>query len=402
MGANTVVFKEYHQKKKNLTDWYIEPDGSLVPKDGDGAAEVVTPPLPAKTAMDALTKFYQLADQLNLYTSKQNNTGLHINVSIPEKLDVLKLAVFLGDQYVLQQFGREDNEYAQSVMQDLIRRTQPQKADDLTKVKTIKKKDIFGKPITQTKINYKMLGKLANDITDDHVASISNNGKYISFRHSGGNYLGEYQKVYNTVGRFIRAMIIASDPNAYANEYQTKLYKLLQPALQPQKRGSSERIKAMILALKRNQLSTVRIDVIKTRSATTISALAKEYADAYLGYDLELKFKKPLSLVQGSQEAKSTLLSKVQSQQLKKKFEEADLQNFFTYVYDPSTDTRFIDIISSKQLQPGVNGVFTGDWNNTRLGYVVASKVPIDPSSDAGKKLLLTLYQAYKKEMLGK
>jgi len=49
----------------------------------------------------------------------------------------------------------------------------------------------------------------------------------ISFRHAGGNYLQDYQGIFNVVGRFIRAMVIAADPNAYAQEYKTKLAKLV-------------------------------------------------------------------------------------------------------------------------------------------------------------------------------
>ena len=61
-----------------------------------------------------------MAGQLNLYTN--NSTGLHINVSIPDKLDVLKLAVFTGDQYVLQQFGRQNSDYAVSSQQAIAGR----------------------------------------------------------------------------------------------------------------------------------------------------------------------------------------------------------------------------------------------------------------------------------------
>ena len=206
-GRQVHVFSEYHERSKNLKDWYIEPDGSLqVDNGGDGGAEIVSPPMPAAEAMTVLKNFYGLANQLNLYTN--NTTGLHINVSIPGNLDILKLAVFLGDQYILQQFGRQDSSYARSAERKIKAGAQQ------------------GPTSKNNVLNRKELERLAREATGGHTASISNNGDYISFRHVGGNYLKDYAKIANTAGRFIRAMIIASTPSAYAKEYQTKLAKL--------------------------------------------------------------------------------------------------------------------------------------------------------------------------------
>jgi hypothetical protein len=162
--------------------------------------------MPAAEAMTVLKNFYGLANQLNLYTN--NTTGLHINVSIPGNLDILKLAVFLGDQYILQQFGRQDSSYARSAERKIKAGAQQ------------------GPTSKNNVLNRKELERLAREATGGHTASISNNGDYISFRHVGGNYLKDYAKIANTAGRFIRAMIIASTPSAYAKEYQTKLAKL--------------------------------------------------------------------------------------------------------------------------------------------------------------------------------
>jgi len=216
-GAVT-VFNDYHQKTKLPGIWYIEPDGSLSPNGGDSSAEVVTPPLPVGEAVAALKTFYGIAKQLNLYTSADNNTGLHINVSIPETLDVLKLAVFLGDQYILKTFGREENRYVSGVMKELLNTSQgtaPAYTD------LIKAQDHLTK--------FKKLQRMAVHVSDDHTASINFNGTYVSFRHAGGDYLNNYTQVINVVGRFVRAMIIASDPNMYRNEYLSKLTKLFVP-----------------------------------------------------------------------------------------------------------------------------------------------------------------------------
>ena len=68
-AANINIFANYHQHTKNLTDWYIEPDGSIEANPGDADAEVVTPPLPVNEAITALKSFYSMAKQHSLYTT---------------------------------------------------------------------------------------------------------------------------------------------------------------------------------------------------------------------------------------------------------------------------------------------------------------------------------------------
>lgn len=208
------VFSDYHQATKKPGIWYIEPDGSLYAKSGDASAEVVTPPLPIGEAMAALKTFYGIAKDLNLYTGADYHTGLHINVSIPETLDVLKLAVFLGDEYVLKSFNRVNNTYADSVMKSLM-----SQASDMHNYEKLVQRQNSTALFTK-------LQSLAKEISDDHTASISFNGKYVSFRHAGGDYLSNYTQVLNVVGRFVRGMIIASDPTLYRKEYLSKLTKL--------------------------------------------------------------------------------------------------------------------------------------------------------------------------------
>jgi gamma-glutamylcyclotransferase (GGCT)/AIG2-like uncharacterized protein YtfP len=218
--GDMTVFNSYHESRKKLDRWYIEPDGSLNPNTGDTSCEIVGPPTPAAKAMQDLRSFYSLATSLKLYTN--SSTGLHVNVSVPDSLDVLKLAVFLGDQYVLASFGRENSRYAQSVLKQLQQANI--KPGDFSKTK-------------------KQMDKLVKSISDDHFASINWNGKYVSFRQAGGDYLNNLQMIENTVGRFIRAMVIASDPGAYQQEYIKKLV-----AMAPQQPGQATQADARIAA----------------------------------------------------------------------------------------------------------------------------------------------------------
>jgi hypothetical protein len=94
---------------------------------------------------------------------------------------------------------------------------------------------VFGDKKISSKLKLQFIQKIAQDISHSHSASISSeNSKYISFRHTGGNYLTDYQGIVNVVGRFVRAMVIAADPTAYRNEYLAAVAKLAAPAASAQ------------------------------------------------------------------------------------------------------------------------------------------------------------------------
>ena len=255
-GKKVNVFKSYHQQKKNMTNWYIEPDGSLSPdNDDDGAAEVVGPPEAPQQALASLKMFFGLAKQMNLYTN--GSTGLHINVSIPKDIDVLKLAVFTGDQYVLQQFGRMNSSYAQSVTKSLTGHNAQNKIGAAVKQSHLAGPGAIGQPKVSTNIKLSAIQKIAQDISSSHTASISSNGKYVSFRQVGGDYLNDYQQIVNVVGRFVRAMVIAADPNAYRKEYLAAVAKLAMP------NTAANPIDAQIANLEKNGLSTATVYVCR-------------------------------------------------------------------------------------------------------------------------------------------
>ena len=204
-----IIFSRYHESTKKLDRWYIEPDGSLGGQGNDQGLEIVGPPEPAPVAMTTLSKFFTTAKQYKIYTN--SSTGLHINVSVPDNLDVLKLALILGDEYVLNMFGRgpgtPGSRYAHSVILNL-------------------KKEVKSHSNRTQEEMMKMLPRIAHNISSNHFASINYNGKYVSFRSAGNDYLNNPEGIINTLGRFVRAMIIASDPTAYKEEYLKKLYQL--------------------------------------------------------------------------------------------------------------------------------------------------------------------------------
>jgi hypothetical protein len=214
----------YHSGAGSQTDNYrVETDSSLNdPNDPtDGGLEFISPPLPLDEMLSDFDKVVKWAARNDCYTN--NTTGLHMNVSVPgfelSKLDYVKLAIFLGDEYVLDQFGRAGNSFCQSAMENIrkIARTQPDKV--LTMLQQM-----------QGNLSA-MASKIVHTGTTNKYTSINTQDGYIEFRSPGGDWLGEYAadpgKINNTLLRFTVALDVAMKPEAFRQEYMKKLYKTL-------------------------------------------------------------------------------------------------------------------------------------------------------------------------------
>jgi hypothetical protein len=232
IGRPVNASSRYHGATREKGKYVVEPDGSLSPDDPDDTGlEFVSPPLPLDELLSDLNKVRAWANRMGCYTNK--STGLHINVSVPNydlaKLDYVKLALLLGDQYVLDQFGRSSNTYTKSAMgkvQDLVRQN-PDKAQALLDKMRGHMDDFATKAI--------------HSGTTDKFTSINTKDGYIEFRSPGGDWLDDnFDKIETTLLRFTVALSAAMDPEAYREEYQKKLYKLL---TQDQDKANTDTIK---------------------------------------------------------------------------------------------------------------------------------------------------------------
>jgi hypothetical protein len=226
VGRDVKASSSYHsgsvQRPSTKSLHYIvEPDGSLDPDDSnDQGLEFVSPPLPIEELLSDLNKVKAWADKTGCYTNA--STGLHINVSVPgwdgdmNKLDYVKLAVLLGDEFVLDSFGRAGNTYAKSAMGKIrsIIKQNPAKAEEL---------------LQRMKLGMDQLASKAihSGVTEKYTSINTKNG-YIEFRSPGGDWLNDnFAEIENTLRRFTVALSAAVDPEMYRQEYLKKLYKLL-------------------------------------------------------------------------------------------------------------------------------------------------------------------------------
>jgi predicted chitinase len=242
VGREVRVSSRYHSGDRpgpRNQFYVVEPDGSLQgDNDGDEGLEFVSPPMPIDELLKDLNAVKSWAGRMGVYTNE--STGLHINISVPnysiDNLDFVKLALLLGDKYVLEQFGRSSNTYTKSAL-DLVKnnvRTDPASAQQL---------------LEKMKGN---LGQLASKAIHSGVTSkytsINTKDGHIEFRSPGGDWLDEnFDKIENTLLRFTVAMSAALNPEAYREEYLKKLYKLLDPqggeSRGPSGRGGKETIR---------------------------------------------------------------------------------------------------------------------------------------------------------------
>lgn len=219
------VSTRYHGTSREPGKYTIEPDSSIDAVDGESIGlEFISPPLSIKDTITDLEKIKVWAKNTGAYTNK--STGLHMNVSIPNysilQLDFVKLALLIGDQYVLEQFGRLANTYCQSAVE---------------KIKTnIKSKGLENSERVLQSFKSGLSNLASRVIQDTQVGkytSINPQSNRVEFRSPGGDYLEEDpKKLINTLRRFIVGLDAAMDPNKFKEDYYKKFYKLIKPSFE--------------------------------------------------------------------------------------------------------------------------------------------------------------------------
>ena len=219
--AGAEASSEYKGRRRG-SRYIVEPDGSLSdPNDSnDAGLEFISPPMPVADLMADLDRVVEWAKSHDCYTNR--TTGLHINVSVPgissENLDYVKLALLLGDEYVLKQFGRLTNTYARSALEK-IRRRISQRPEEVQGLFDLMRQGLA-----------RQASQMIHSARTDKYTSINVKNGYVEFRSPGGDWLNEdIDKIKNTLLRMVVALSAAVDPEKYREEYLKKLYQVLAP-----------------------------------------------------------------------------------------------------------------------------------------------------------------------------
>lgn len=228
IGKRVKMADYYHSAERDDSSYIIEPDGSIRASYGDMGLEFVSPPMPIGEMLSDFDKVVKWAHSVGAYTNQ--STGLHMNVSTRgmgtkedgsrNTLDYVKLAILLGDRYVLEQFNRIGNSYAVSAMEKIeaLVEKKPEKVEQML--------DLMRNHLDH------MASLMIHSGTSKKYTSINTKKGYIEFRSPGGDWLGNpklIEEARNSLLRFVVALDAANDPTKYRKEYLKKLYMLLAP-----------------------------------------------------------------------------------------------------------------------------------------------------------------------------
>jgi len=221
LGVKTTVSTGYHNARRDTESWIFEPDSSVHgDESSDMPVEIVSPPMSLNKTLEIMPKFFDWVKSHDGYANR--STGFHMSVSMPNhdwsELDYIKLAVFLGDKFVLDQFGRAGNTYCQNAI-DKIQSKLKDRSDKDKEEALANMRHGLNKLASQSLVHPSGFGK---------YVSINPKNNYVEFRSAGGeDYFEDMDKIRNTMMRYARALSIAMDPNAEKQEYAKKLYKTL-------------------------------------------------------------------------------------------------------------------------------------------------------------------------------
>lgn len=206
----------------NALSWRVEEEAT-----SGVDAEIITNVMKIPEGIKSLKRMFELIEQ-NENLSTNTATGLHVNIGSWNRtdwnqVDWLKFLIVYRADRALQAFGREINRYAVDKLDTII-------------------SDLENKSLDQFYENISMINqiviRLSPKMSAVNLSKLSTRG-HIEIRAPGGkNYHLKTNEMVNQIQRAVRALEIASDPDAYKNEYIKKLYKILGAKKQQQAGGN--------------------------------------------------------------------------------------------------------------------------------------------------------------------
>lgn len=213
LGATVTTEHKGAKAHYEAGEWIIVQDSSIKGYNGIGA-EIISPPEHLEQALKSLGTMFKWMSGNDIQTN--GSTGLHINVSLPNMADVdlVKLVLFLGEKHVLNSFNRLSNSY-----------TAAQSSSIINKLTSTGKLPREASAMIQIAKGALSTAKYSSV----HIQKLSQG--YLEFRIAGNeDYHKDFNKIRETVLRFVSCLEIAVDPQAERSEYLKKLSKILDTA----------------------------------------------------------------------------------------------------------------------------------------------------------------------------
>jgi|TARA_B110000858_G_scaffold67913_1_gene78928 hypothetical protein len=215
----------YGETSGDVTEYAVETDSSI---DGSGTgAEIISPVFTKpRNMLNELNKFFDMVHDKGGSTNR--STGLHVTMSwdgerngLPSAAEPMKakMALLLGDKYLLQAFNRDGNSYAKSQYDNLKKATEKLKQN------------------MNDQASFEQLEATLNDaISNDKFQAIhfksqkdSQTGtNLIEFRIGGGeDYHLNFPKVSKAVIRYATSMRAGYDESSFKEDYIKAAFKLI-------------------------------------------------------------------------------------------------------------------------------------------------------------------------------
>ena len=217
------------------TAWSVEKDSSIEPDEGTGA-ELISPVFDSTRKM--LEEMRSLFDWSEENFGTNTSTGLHVTMSWQGKNpdlvttkdeddeffgtsstgpNKLKMALLLGDEYLLAEFGRLRNSFTKSQYRNVLRYAEGMKRGDAKSFKQFE--EMLSRGIDSGKMN---------SIHFKGQTDTDSGNNLIEFRIAGGtDYNTMYEKVVKACVRYATIMKAGYDENAFRKDYVNAVFRLL-------------------------------------------------------------------------------------------------------------------------------------------------------------------------------
>jgi len=211
--------------------WRVEGDPSI--STGGTGSEIISPVYQTPQAMlKEMKSLFEFLENNNVETN--SSTGLHVTMSWngepdaptgddgkrqSDKVNQVKMAVLLGDKYLLSTFGRSNNTYARSQYENLQRmaadlKSNPDNTKNINAIEKILAKGISGDKYSS--INFK---------SDEDRDS---GNQLIEFRIGGGHdYHQDFDNCAKAVIRYATIMKAGHSNEAFNRDYAKALFSFI-------------------------------------------------------------------------------------------------------------------------------------------------------------------------------
>ena len=206
-----------------ISAWSVEADSSIEPDEGTGA-ELISPVF--QNPREMMTEMKSLFDWSERNFGTNRSTGLHVTMSwhgeaagLPSAAEPnkLKMALLLGDPYLLAEFGRLKNSYTKSQYNSVLKYAEGMKRGDAKSFEQFE--EMLSKGISNDKFN-----SIHFKSEKDRMSGTN----LIEFRIAGGeDYQTMYEKVVKAVVRYSTVMRAGYDESAFRKDYVNAVFKLL-------------------------------------------------------------------------------------------------------------------------------------------------------------------------------